>query len=104
MSSTSRAIICTGKGEAAVKEVPVPSIREGHVLIKAKALGLNPTDWKSIHSDDAGGTKIGVCIGLIAPRQPSLCVYETSALLQAHKRLTCDSATTQAWLKRSVRV
>lgn len=63
MSPTSRAVICTGKGEAAVKEVPVPSVREGHVLVKAKALALNPTDWKSIHSGDATGTKIGVCIG-----------------------------------------
>lgn len=65
--STSRAIICTGKGEAAVKDVPVPSVREGHILVKAKALGLNPTDWKSIHSGDAGGKKIGVCISLAVP-------------------------------------
>lgn len=60
--SSSRAIICTGKGEAAVKEVPIPSVREGYILVKTKALGLNPTDWKSIHSGDAGGKKIGVRI------------------------------------------
>lgn len=65
--STSRAMICTGKGEAAVKDVPVPSVSEGHILVKAKALGLNPTDWKSIHSGDAGGRKIGVCISLAVP-------------------------------------
>lgn len=59
MSSASRAIVCVGKGEAAVKEVPVPSLREGHVLVKVKALGLNPTDWKSIYSGDATGTRIG---------------------------------------------
>lgn len=63
MSSASRAIVCVGKGEAAVKEVPVPGLREGHVLVKVKALGLNPTDWKSIYSGDAIGTRIGVCIG-----------------------------------------
>lgn len=62
MSSTNRAVICTGKGEAAVKEVPIPSVREGYVLVKVKALGLNPTDWKSIHSGGATGKKIGVCI------------------------------------------
>lgn len=39
-------------------------------MIKAKAVGLNPTDWKSIHGGDAVGKKIGVCIGLVAPRQP----------------------------------
>ncbi|KAK2613982.1 hypothetical protein N8I77_000847 [Diaporthe amygdali] len=59
MASTSRAIICIGEGEAVVKEVPTPSVREGYVLIKAKALALNPTDWKSIHSGEAAGTKIG---------------------------------------------
>lgn len=62
MSTTSTAVICTGKGQAAVKEVPVPSIREGHILVKVKAVGLNPTDWKSIHSGGAEGKKIGVCI------------------------------------------
>lgn len=62
MSSTSRAVICTEKGQAAVKDVPVPSVREGYVLVKVKAVALNPTDWKSIHSGGATGTKIGVCI------------------------------------------
>ncbi|KAI3397949.1 hypothetical protein diail_10025 [Diaporthe ilicicola] len=59
MSATHRAVICTAKGQAAVKEVPVPSIREGYVLVKIKALALNPTDWKSVHSGDAVGAKIG---------------------------------------------
>lgn len=70
--SSSRAIICTGKGEAAVKKVPIPSVREGYILVRVKALGLNPTDWKSIHSGDAGGKKIGVRIGLAMPRKFSL--------------------------------
>ncbi|KAL1861525.1 hypothetical protein Daus18300_008788 [Diaporthe australafricana] len=60
MSATSRAIICTDKGQAAVKDVPVPSVREGYILVKAKAVALNPTDWKSIHAGGIDGTKIGV--------------------------------------------
>ncbi|POS75912.1 hypothetical protein DHEL01_v205698 [Diaporthe helianthi] len=59
MSSACRAIICIGKGKSAVKEVPVPSLREGHVLVKVKAMGLNPTDWKTIYSDGATCTRIG---------------------------------------------
>lgn len=104
MSSTSRAIICTGKGQAAVKEVPTPSIREGHLLVKVKAVGLNPTDWKSIHSGDADGKKIGVCIGLAVPRRSFPSVHETTGLLCAYKWLTCGSAITQAWLRRSAPV
>lgn len=104
MSTTSRAIICTGKGQAAVKEVPVPSIREGHILVKVKAVGLNPTDWKSIHSGDAEGKKIGVCIGSAVPRQSLYSVHETTGNSCAHKRLTRGSAITQAWLKRSAPV
>lgn len=96
MSTTSRAIICTGKGQAAVKEVPVPSIREGHVLVKVKALGLNPTDWKSIHSGDAEGKKIGVCIGSAVTRQSFPFVHEITGLLCAHKWLIRGSVTTQA--------
>lgn len=104
MSTTSRAIICTGKGQAAVKEVPVPSIREGHILVKVKAVGLNPTDWKSIHSGGAEGVKIGVRIGLVVPRQPFLSIHETTGLLCAHKWLTRGSAIMQAWWKRSAPV
>lgn len=104
MSTPSTAIICTGKGQAAVKEVPVPSIREGHILVKVKAVGLNPTDWKSIHSGGAEGKKIGVCIGLVVPRQPFLSVHETTSLLCAYKWLTCGSAIMQAWWKRSAPV
>lgn len=50
-----------------MKEVPIPSVREGYILVKTKALGLNPTDWKSIHSGDAGGKKIGVRISQAVP-------------------------------------
>ena len=68
MAATSRAVICIGKGEAAVKEVPVPSLQEGHVLVEVKALGLNPTDWKSIYSGDATGARIGVCTSPPVPQ------------------------------------
>lgn len=95
MVSTSRAVICTGKGKAAVKEVPVPSIRDGYVLVKVKALGLNPTDWKSIHSGGATGTKIGVCMSWAMPRGSFVSAYEASRLPCAHKWLTRGSAIMQ---------
>lgn len=61
MSTTTRAVIATAVGEAVVKEVPIPKISEGYLLVKTKAVALNPTDWKSLHtpSGDNIGRKLG---------------------------------------------
>lgn len=71
MSPTSKAVICTGVGQLAIKEVPIPKVRDRHILVKVKAVGLNPTDWKSVHATIlkagapestigyAAGTKVG---------------------------------------------
>ena len=34
-------------GELAVRELPVPKAGPGEVLIKVRAAGVNPVDWKS---------------------------------------------------------
>ncbi|KUI53789.1 Protein TOXD [Cytospora mali] len=50
MSPTSKAVFCTAVGETAINEVPIPKLRDGYLLVKVKAVALNPTDWKSIHA------------------------------------------------------
>ncbi|KAI1333245.1 GroES-like protein [Xylariaceae sp. FL0255] len=45
---TAKALVLVGKGEVAVKDVPLPKLYDGHVLVKVHAVGLNPTDWKTI--------------------------------------------------------
>lgn len=59
MPSTSQAIICTAAGQAEVQDLPTPQIRDGHILVKTKAVALNPTDWKSIDNAECVGLRIG---------------------------------------------
>jgi len=33
------------KGKAEIQEVPMPKLRPSYVLVKVKAVALNPTDW-----------------------------------------------------------
>lgn len=58
----SKAIICTAIGKVEIQSVPKPKLRPGYVLIKTKAVALNPTDWRSIYDDQgsAVGTRPGV--------------------------------------------
>jgi NADPH:quinone reductase-like Zn-dependent oxidoreductase len=55
-----QAIISTGPGQAAlVHDRPLPSIRDGYLLIKTKAVALNPTDWKHIEVTQKPGILFG---------------------------------------------
>jgi NADPH:quinone reductase-like Zn-dependent oxidoreductase len=57
---TTKAIVYQAKGQAAVQDVPLPRLRDEYVLVKVKAVGLNPTDWK--HIDNAQlhpGNRVG---------------------------------------------
>ncbi|EOA88337.1 uncharacterized protein SETTUDRAFT_168286 [Exserohilum turcica Et28A] len=59
---TCEALICTAIGEVSIKTVPVQAIPDGYILIRTKAVALNPTDWKSIYAGDGGsiGTRPGI--------------------------------------------
>lgn len=37
-----------GPGEAKVQDAPIPALRDDYVLVKVKAVALNPTDWSGI--------------------------------------------------------
>lgn len=40
-----KAIKVVEKGKAEVQDVPIPKLRDDYVLVKVKAVALNPTDW-----------------------------------------------------------
>lgn len=40
-----KAIKMTGPGAAEIQEVPIPALRDDYILVKVKAVALNPTDW-----------------------------------------------------------
>lgn len=64
--TTCQAVVCPSapaSGEqpvrAQVQTVSVPQLRDGLVLVRVKAVALNPTDWKSVAMGQAAGTRIG---------------------------------------------
>ncbi|KAI0395103.1 GroES-like protein [Xylariaceae sp. FL0594] len=59
---TNRAIVCTEKGKAEIRDnLPIPQLSDGQILVKVRAVGINPTDWKSIdHAEpDRYGARSG---------------------------------------------
>ncbi|ATY65193.1 zinc-binding oxidoreductase [Cordyceps militaris] len=57
-----KAVICVAVGKLEIQSVSKQTLPTGYLLIKTKAVALNPTDWKAI-DNDAGyaiGTRPGV--------------------------------------------
>lgn len=53
-------VLSKGPDKAAIRDVPEPKLRDGYVLVKVHAVGLNPTDWKNLekgYADD--GARVG---------------------------------------------
>ena len=55
-----RAVVVVSKGEVAVQEVSLPSLRDDWLIVKVEAVALNPSDWKHI---DHGGADAGARVG-----------------------------------------
>ncbi|KND88388.1 Protein TOXD [Tolypocladium ophioglossoides CBS 100239] len=49
MATTQRAVVIQAPGVAKlVHDRPIPKLRDDYILVKTKAVALNPTDWKHI--------------------------------------------------------
>ena len=46
--SKNTALVVRKPGEAEAAEVSIPKLRDDYIIIKVKAVALNPTDWKHI--------------------------------------------------------
>ncbi|KAI1457450.1 alcohol dehydrogenase [Annulohypoxylon moriforme] len=55
-----KAIVIVEKGKVEIRDVEKPKLREGYVLVKVTAVGLNPTDWKGIEYKEVPGVRVGV--------------------------------------------
>lgn len=55
---TNHAVVVTKPGEAAVQEVSVPKLRDDYILVKVKAVALNPTDWKHVDFLTTKGARV----------------------------------------------
>ncbi|KAJ5731440.1 alcohol dehydrogenase [Penicillium malachiteum] len=58
---TTKAVVVMELKVAAVREVLLPVVRDDWVLVKVKAVAINPTDWKHI---DYGAADIGCRVGV----------------------------------------
>ncbi|KAM0544848.1 hypothetical protein ACHAPJ_011593 [Fusarium lateritium] len=54
-----RAIRMQRPKEAAIENVPLPQLRDDYVLVKTKAVAINPADWKSIDYIATPGETVG---------------------------------------------
>lgn len=46
--SNNIAIVVQKPGESAAVEASVPTLRDDYILVRVKAVALNPTDWKHV--------------------------------------------------------
>ncbi|KAA8576457.1 hypothetical protein EYC84_006576 [Monilinia fructicola] len=53
------AIVVQKPGEAIATEASIPKLRDDYILVKTKAVALNPTDWKHIEWLTSNGARIG---------------------------------------------
>ncbi|KAI0863261.1 GroES-like protein [Xylaria cubensis] len=59
--ASNKAVVIIEKGKAGIKELPLPKLNPGYILVKVRAAGINPTDFKSI--DGAQPDRIGARSG-----------------------------------------
>jgi NADPH:quinone reductase-like Zn-dependent oxidoreductase len=60
LPKTTKAIVVVELTKAAVRDVLVPKARDGWVLVRIKAVAINPTDWKHVAW---GAADIGCRVG-----------------------------------------
>lgn len=60
MNSAEAIIVLPEEKVAGIRPVPMPQIRDEWIIVKTKAVALNPTDWKHI---DFGYSNAGAKIG-----------------------------------------
>jgi NADPH:quinone reductase-like Zn-dependent oxidoreductase len=60
--SKSHSVVVTKPGEVAVQEVPAPKLRDDYILVKVKAVALNPTDWKHVDFLTSKGARVRLSV------------------------------------------
>ncbi|KAF2713399.1 GroES-like protein [Pleomassaria siparia CBS 279.74] len=55
MSTVRRAVVIKDANTAVVEDnVPAPKLRDDYIIVKTKAVALNPTDWKAFKNNPVG--------------------------------------------------
>lgn len=56
---STKAIVIQKAGLAEIQDVSVPKLRDDYILVKTKAVALNPTDWKHVDYLADPGARVG---------------------------------------------
>jgi NADPH:quinone reductase-like Zn-dependent oxidoreductase len=57
---TQKAVVQVEKNVAEVRsDVPLPTVKDNFMIVKTKAVALNPTDWKSLENTPSKGALVG---------------------------------------------
>jgi len=59
LPKTQRALTVIEQGKTAVREKDLPALNSASILIKVKAVALNPTDWKHVDFQLKPGSSVG---------------------------------------------
>ncbi|KAK5709816.1 hypothetical protein LTR17_019430 [Elasticomyces elasticus] len=59
MSPQNFGLLREGAGNAVVRPIPLPKLRDNYVLIRTVAIALNPTDWTTLDAKGDDGTIVG---------------------------------------------
>ncbi|KZT64509.1 GroES-like protein [Daedalea quercina L-15889] len=74
-SKSMKAIVTLGNGRFDLKDIPVPPISAGDILVKVAAVSQNPVDWKTalLHqkSDNVLGCDFAGTVAEVGPEVPS---------------------------------
>ncbi|KAF4996553.1 hypothetical protein FGRMN_4437 [Fusarium graminum] len=54
-----KAIRIKGQGQAAIEDTPIPHLRDDYILVKTRAIAINPADWKMIDYAASPGQTAG---------------------------------------------
>ncbi|KAJ4335719.1 hypothetical protein N0V95_008822 [Ascochyta clinopodiicola] len=58
--STQKAVVHVEKGVSELRsDVPLPKVQDNFIIVKTKAVALNPTDWKSLDGNPSKGAIVG---------------------------------------------
>ncbi|RDW84969.1 hypothetical protein BP6252_02559 [Coleophoma cylindrospora] len=57
--AANHAVVVQKPGEVKVAECSIPKLRDDYLIVKVKAVALNPTDWKHVEWFTSAGARIG---------------------------------------------
>lgn len=52
-------LIREGAGNAVLRAIPIPKLRDDYILVRTVAIALNPTDWTTLDAVGDDGTLVG---------------------------------------------